>query len=143
MRYVTAEPYLKKSKNRFSLVHLAAQRARQLESGYASLVPEDGHKSVIVALNEILAGKITQDNINSVREHGTDEELNQDNDDNLEQNASASADLSAAIVEQQTEPAAVIGIVDAVELEAVADIKVAAEVAVDTVVNAESDDSVS
>lgn len=44
--------------NRFNLVLIAAQRARELARGGAALIDREGHTNTIVALKEIEEGKI-------------------------------------------------------------------------------------
>jgi DNA-directed RNA polymerase subunit omega len=57
MARVTIEDCLEQVPNRFSLIHLAFQRVKQLRSG---AVPEiqSKNKEVVVALREIAAGKV-------------------------------------------------------------------------------------
>jgi len=47
--------------NKFSLVILIAQRARQLQNGARPRVDSDGHKFQWVALREVMAGMISWD----------------------------------------------------------------------------------
>lgn len=54
---VTIEDCLEQVPNRFSLIHLAFQRIKQLRSGADPLVPSK-NKEVVVALREIAAGKV-------------------------------------------------------------------------------------
>jgi DNA-directed RNA polymerase subunit omega len=58
MARVTIEDCLERVPNRFSLIHLAFQRVKQLRSGAAPLV-QSRNKEVVVALREIAAGKVT------------------------------------------------------------------------------------
>ncbi|MDR2386769.1 MAG: DNA-directed RNA polymerase subunit omega [Deltaproteobacteria bacterium] len=64
MARVTIEDCLEKVENRFLLVHLAAERARQLKKGARPLSPRK-NKEVVLALREIADGYIT---INNVRD---------------------------------------------------------------------------
>ena len=57
MARVSIEDCLKKVENRFSLVHLAGRRVRQLEKGAHRLVDSD-NKNVVEALREIAAGNV-------------------------------------------------------------------------------------
>ena len=57
MARVTVEDCLRKVDNRFALVHLAAERARQLAKGSSPLV-KSKNKHVVTALREIAAGKV-------------------------------------------------------------------------------------
>jgi DNA-directed RNA polymerase subunit omega len=63
MARVTIDDCLRQVGNRFSLIHLAAERARQLKKGARPLIPPDKHKEIVLALREIAAGEITYDNI--------------------------------------------------------------------------------
>ena len=57
MARVTVEDCLEKVENRFALVLIASERARQIEMGVSdSLVPEDNDKPTVIALREIAAG---------------------------------------------------------------------------------------
>ena len=61
MARITVEDCLNHVANRFELVHVAAVRARQLDGGYKSLLPDAdklGEKNTILALREIAEGKV-------------------------------------------------------------------------------------
>lgn len=62
MARVTVEDCLKKVENRFALVHLAAERARQLKKGALPL-SDRKNKEVVLSLREIASGQITEDNL--------------------------------------------------------------------------------
>jgi DNA-directed RNA polymerase subunit omega len=62
MARVTVEDCLEKVENRFVLVHLAAERARQLKKG-AKPLSHRRNKEVVLSLREIAEGKITHSNI--------------------------------------------------------------------------------
>jgi DNA-directed RNA polymerase subunit omega len=64
MARVTVEDCLEKVENRFVLVHLAAERARQLRKG-ASPLNDRKNKEVVLSLREIASGVITQENLKS------------------------------------------------------------------------------
>ncbi len=57
MARVTVEDCLEKIDNRFSLVHLAAKRVRQLREGAPPHL-ESKNKEVVVSLREIAAGAV-------------------------------------------------------------------------------------
>ncbi len=57
MARVTVEDCLQKIPSRFSLVHVAAQRARQLLKGAPQLVDSE-NRVVVVALREIATGDV-------------------------------------------------------------------------------------
>jgi DNA-directed RNA polymerase subunit omega len=61
MARVTIEDCLDSVENRFALVMIASQRARQLELGEPSMIDAPKNKSAVKALREIAAGKVTFD----------------------------------------------------------------------------------
>lgn len=69
MARVTVEDCLKNVKNRFELVIVAAQRARQLMRGKEPKVEWDNDKPTVVALREIAAGFTTVHNIHTTEGH--------------------------------------------------------------------------
>ncbi len=60
MARLTVEDCLDNVVNRFDLVLVAAQRARQLAMGAESLVPEDNDKPTVIALREIAENLINR-----------------------------------------------------------------------------------
>ena len=58
MARITVEDCLEKVNNRFSIVHMAAIRVRQLDRGSAPLV-ECKNQNGVTALREVAAGKVT------------------------------------------------------------------------------------
>ena len=62
MARVTVEDCLEQVENRFVLVHLAAERARQLKKGALPL-NDRKNKEVVLSLREIASGQITQENL--------------------------------------------------------------------------------
>jgi len=60
MARVTVEDCLEREDNRFALVVLASQRARQLMKGAAPLV-QSKNRAAVTALREIAAGKVHYD----------------------------------------------------------------------------------
>jgi DNA-directed RNA polymerase subunit omega len=69
MARVTVEDCLKNVKNRFELVIVAAQRARQLMRGKDPKVPWDNDKPTVVALREIAAGYTNINNVHHTETH--------------------------------------------------------------------------
>jgi DNA-directed RNA polymerase subunit omega len=62
MARITVEDCLEHLPNRFSLVLISAERAKQLLRGAEPLIENDeGNKEVVTALREIAAGKFTID----------------------------------------------------------------------------------
>lgn len=59
MARVTVEDCVDKVPNRFELVLLAAQRARQISSGAALMVERDNDKNPVVALRELAEEELT------------------------------------------------------------------------------------
>jgi DNA-directed RNA polymerase subunit omega len=69
MARVTVEDCLINVDSRFTLVHLAVRRVLQLRhDAPATLANEKENKEVVLALREIAAGRITQDNIRQFEE---------------------------------------------------------------------------
>ena len=58
MARVTIEDCLKNVNNRFSLVHLAAKRVRQIREGADLLVKSSKNEDVVSVLREIAANRI-------------------------------------------------------------------------------------
>ncbi len=58
MARVTIEDCLKNVDNRFSLVHLAAKRVRQVREGADLLVKSTRNEDVVTVLREIAANRI-------------------------------------------------------------------------------------
>ncbi len=83
MARITIEDCLEKVDNRFSLVHLAARRVRQLRAG-AKVMSDRNNKDVVLSLREIAAGKITAENIDDFNPRHQDELLLTDNEDDDE-----------------------------------------------------------
>lgn len=76
MARITVEDCLNRVDNRFGLMHLAANRVRQLRKGAEPLVVCK-NRDTVVALREIAAGKVFQ------RENGTEKTLSEDPTDLL------------------------------------------------------------
>ena len=63
MARVTVEDCVKKIPNRFELVAIASQRARNISSGGSLTVERDNDKNPVVALREIAEGTVTLDDL--------------------------------------------------------------------------------
>ena len=61
MARLTVEDCLDNVENRFELVLVAAERARQLAMGAEALVPEDNDKPTVLALREIAENLINKE----------------------------------------------------------------------------------
>ncbi|MDR1871340.1 MAG: DNA-directed RNA polymerase subunit omega [Deltaproteobacteria bacterium] len=72
MARVTVEDCLQMVENRFVLVHLAAERARQLKKG-AKPLSERKNKEVVLSLREIAEGLITHQNVKDYEPTASDE----------------------------------------------------------------------
>lgn len=89
MARITVEDCLDHVDNRFDLVLMAAQRARQLSYGTPSKVDPENDKPTVVALREIAEGLISAEDLKPQREIFFDD-----------------AELEAAAAEDTTEAAA-------------------------------------
>jgi DNA-directed RNA polymerase subunit omega len=63
MARITIEDCLEHVENRFKLVLLASTRARQLSQGATEFLPRAKDKDTVLALREIAAGHVTNENI--------------------------------------------------------------------------------
>ena len=63
MARVTVEDCIEEIPNRFELVMLAAQRARQLAGGVTPEVPRDEDKNSVIALRELAERRVSTDEI--------------------------------------------------------------------------------
>lgn len=63
MARITVEDCINVEPNRFNLIVMAAQRARQIANGSDPLVDEETDKPTVIALREIAEGHIDQENI--------------------------------------------------------------------------------
>ena len=59
MARITVEDCLKKVDNRFTLIHMAAKRVRQLRKGAEPTIVSK-NKDIVVSLREIVAGHVTK-----------------------------------------------------------------------------------
>ncbi len=63
MARITVEDCIQKVPNRFELVLLAAQRARDISAGAPILVPHDNDKNPVIALREIAEDRLDLDHL--------------------------------------------------------------------------------
>jgi len=73
MARLTVEDCLDNVENRFDLVLVASQRARQLAMGAESLVPEDNDKPTVIALREIAENLINREILDAPEETPMDD----------------------------------------------------------------------
>ncbi len=74
MARITIEDCLKRVKNRFLLVNMAAKRVRQIREGSEYLVSSPKNEDIVVALREVAAGKITVQEEKEKKEEKKEEE---------------------------------------------------------------------
>ncbi len=70
MARITVEDCIQRVPNRFELVMLAAQRARDISAGAPLAVDRDNDKNPVVALREIAEGKVDLDHLRYELIHG-------------------------------------------------------------------------
>jgi DNA-directed RNA polymerase subunit omega len=73
MARLTVEDCLDNVENRFELVLIASERARQLAMGAESLVPEDNDKPTVMALREIAENLINKEILKQQKEAPIDD----------------------------------------------------------------------
>ena len=66
MARLTVEDCLENLDNRYDLVLLASKRTRQLLMGCDPLIEDQSDKPTVMALREIAAGVVTQENIDDI-----------------------------------------------------------------------------
>ncbi len=79
MARVTVEDCIEKVENRFDLVLLSAQRARQLSSGAVTSLPRDNDKNPVIALREIAETAISPEELEQVLISNTQRFVHADN----------------------------------------------------------------
>ena len=104
MARVTVEDCIEKVENRFELVLLAAQRARDISVGAELQVEKNNDKNPVIALREIAEEKLDNDDlkegiINGMQRYIEREEGEEDEEDSaaLEAEMSAAAEIEAMI----------------------------------------------
>ena len=73
MARLTVEDCLDNVENRFDLVLVASQRARQLAMGAQALVPEDNDKPTVIALREIAENLINREILDAPEQTSMDD----------------------------------------------------------------------
>ena len=86
MARVTVEDCIEKVQNRFELVLLSSQRAREIGTGAALTVERDNDKNTVVALREIAGETISLDALNEemVKNHEKVIEIEEDEEDMID-----------------------------------------------------------
>lgn len=92
MARVTVEDCVLKVPNRFELVLLAAQRAKNIAAGSAPSVDRDNDKNTVIALREIAEDKIALDDLKNTLVTGMQKNP-------VEEDISAEAEIQAADAE--------------------------------------------
>lgn len=93
MARVTVEDCLEHVDNRFQLVLVASQRARQLNRGAEPTVDRENDKSTVIALREIAEGNVSEDTLKQAVKKESPEEADE---------AADAAETAAAAGEQET-----------------------------------------
>jgi DNA-directed RNA polymerase subunit omega len=102
MARVTVEDCVQRVPNRFELVMIAAQRAREIASGGQIAVERDNDKNPVVALREIADGhmsieQLNQQLIKSLQKHV---EVDEPEEEELGILAGSDAEIAAAMAEE-------------------------------------------
>ena len=101
MARITVEDCLKKVDNRFTLIHMAAKRVRQLRKGAEPTIVSK-NKDIVVALREIVAGHVTKAE-KSAQDHLIEAEtdlLPETSDEEAEKKAAADEDKEGKAAEE-------------------------------------------
>jgi DNA-directed RNA polymerase subunit omega len=106
MARVTVEDCVLKIPNRFELVMLAAQRARDISSGAALTLDRDNDKNPVVALREIADATIDLDNLSNSLVQGLRKHVETDEPEEEGGFGSGDADLLGDLLQTGPEPAA-------------------------------------
>ncbi len=116
MARVTVEDCVTKIPNRFDLVMLAAQRARDISAGATLTLDRDNDKNPVVGLREIAEAKVAPDDlreslVRSLQKHA---ESDEPDEEQMELQASDFGEESETIVDYETKGAAAgIQVIDA------------------------------
>jgi DNA-directed RNA polymerase subunit omega len=101
MARVTVEDCVERIPNRFDLVLIAAQRAREINAGAPMTVDKDNDKNPVIALREIAEDKINLDALRNVLMHGQQKRLFADQpDESFSEFTKSEHDAAQGLVEQ-------------------------------------------
>lgn len=75
MARLSVEDCLERIDNRYDLVLLASKRTRQLLLGAEPLIEDQSDKPAVIALREIAAGEVTQQNIETIAKLRIEDEM--------------------------------------------------------------------
>ena len=105
MARVTVEDCVVKIPNRFELVLLAAQRAREITSGAPLSLDRDDDKNPVVALREIAETKLDQDVLKDKLISGMQKHADIDKPEEVNEMAELEQELAAALAQGGAEAA--------------------------------------
>ncbi|MCC6277026.1 MAG: DNA-directed RNA polymerase subunit omega [Oligoflexia bacterium] len=77
MARITVEDCLERVSNRFSLVMLVSQRAKQIMKGSSPMIDSKDNKAIVTSLREVAAGKVWYE-INSEENGTADQQIERD-----------------------------------------------------------------
>lgn len=102
MARVTVEDCVQKIPNRFDLVMIASQRARDITSGAPETLPRDNDKNPVIALREIAEGTVRFDELGEKLILGLQKEKPQDDLDEDKEAIDALKEESAILATVET-----------------------------------------
>ena len=105
MARVTVEDCVDKVSNRFDLVLMAAQRARQISGGADLTIDRDRDKNPVVALREIADVKLDQDVLKDKLISGMQKHADIDKPEEVNEMAELEQELAAALAQGGAEAA--------------------------------------
>ena len=105
MARVTVEDCVQKVPNRFELVLLAAQRARNLSRGEELTIDRDNDKNPVVALREIAETKLDQAALKDTLIQGMQKHADIDKPEEVNEMAELEQELAAALAQGGAEAA--------------------------------------
>tara|TARA_B100001989_G_C24357307_1_gene372684 strand:+ start:378 stop:602 length:225 start_codon:yes stop_codon:yes gene_type:complete len=73
MARITVEDCQEVISDRFQIIKIAAQRARDIQDGMSSPIKAESHKTPVIALKEIAEGYLTEDGVSFSEDEGEEE----------------------------------------------------------------------